>query len=279
MATINNIQNKPNNLLTRDYITNNYGFALLHLLYLNDELIWSVLELIPVEYKQVYFSNREETYNIKDNRKFKYKCFIVDKDLILKNLSNIYEHHEKLLPELLYSIHEDVKEINLTKSSKTIELYDIWYCDKKIVFQSSNWGVVRLLKFNIDNSSNINISEEDNFILKKELGIEIKEYNKKKFFLLFPNPIYRELEVRLIPVIKNISLEFILRKDKQIEKIRLRCCGRNNANESQILYNENISNTFIEIKNPQKYKEISIEVYDSNNDLIDYHPFASFIGG
>ncbi len=75
----NQIESKK--YLTKDYIVNNYGFASLHLLYLTDELIWSVLEFIPSEFKQEYFSNREEKYNIKDNRSFIYKCFIVDKEL------------------------------------------------------------------------------------------------------------------------------------------------------------------------------------------------------
>ncbi len=280
MTDINN-QTKNNNILTKDYIDNNYGFALLHLLNLNNQIIWSVLEFIPSEFNQNYFKNIEENYNLSNDKSIVYKCFIVNKDLILEIISHNKnnELREEGLNTLFKKIDNNEDVINLENITKEIELYDIWNCDNKIIFQSYNWGVVRLKSYNIINIPNVEISEDDNKIIKKEIGIEIKEYNLNKLFVISPNPIYRELEVRLIPESKNVSLEFIPRKNKKINSLKVTCLGRKQNEIVELYKKDNIELNYIEISKDSSTKEISLEIRDLDNQLIDKHPFASFIGG
>ncbi len=276
-----NNQNKFNNILTKDYIDNNYGFALLHFLNLNNQIIWSVLEFIPSEFNQKYFKNIEDNYNLSNDNSLVYKCIIVNKGLISEIIAynNNNELNEEGLNNLLKKVDNNEDVINLENVNNEIELYDIWNCDNKIIFQSYNWGVVRLKSYNILNIPNIEISEEYNKKIKKEIGIEIKEYNLNKFFVLFPNPIYRELEVRLIPESKNVSLEFIPRKNKTINSLKITCMGRKQDEIIELYKKDYIELNYIEISKDFCIKEISLEIRDLDNQLIDEHPFASFIGG
>ena len=85
-------------------------------------------------------------------------------------------------------------------------------------------------------------------------------------------------QVRLIPETKNVSLEFISRNNKSINKLHLICMGKKQDNVIQ-LFNNEINSNCLEIIKDYSIKEISLEISDSDNYLLDFHPFASFIGG